>query len=54
MMSKIAALLERDDVAARSAELALQQLQYTHANSPILEAVRQILFESSRCLELDA
>lgn len=48
MMSKLAALLEQDDVAASTAELALQQLQYTHADSPILESVRQTLFESSR------
>lgn len=51
MMSKIAALLEQDDVAAESAATALQQLQNTHANSPILESVRQIHFESRQCLE---
>lgn len=54
MVGKIAALLEQDDVAANSAEMALQQLQYTHASSPILESVRQTLFESRQCLAADA
>ena len=48
MMAKISALLERDHEAAKYARQALQQLQYTHSDSPVLEEVRQIMFESGR------
>ncbi len=46
MMAKIASLLERNEEASDSASKALQQLQYTHTNSPVLEEVRQIMFEA--------
>ena len=48
MMGKISALLERDHEAAKYARQALQQLQYTHSDSPGLEEVRQIMFEYGR------
>lgn len=48
MLAKIAAFLERDASAAAFASEALQQLQYTHANSPVFEEIRQIGFEASR------
>ena len=48
MLAKLAAFLERDNEASEFASKALQQLQYTHANSPVLEEVRQIMFEASR------
>ena len=48
MLAKIAALLERDASAAELASKALQQLQYTHANSRVFEEIRQIGFEASR------
>lgn len=48
MLAKMAAFLERDATAAQYAGQALQQLQYTHANSPVLEEIRQIGFEASR------
>ena len=47
-MAKIAAFLEQDATAAEYAIKALQQLQYTHADSPVLEEIRQIAFEASR------
>lgn len=47
-MAKIAAFLEHDATAAEYANKALQQLQYTHATSPVLEEIRQIAFEASR------
>lgn len=50
-MSKIAALLQDDHPAGATASLALQQLQYTHTDSPILEEVRQILFESKTSIQ---
>lgn len=48
MMAKIAAFLEHDAEAAGFAGKALQQLQYTHADSPVLTTVRQVMFEASR------
>lgn len=51
MMAKVSALLERDHEAAQYARQALQQLQFTHSDSPVLEEVRQIMFESGRSQE---
>ena len=48
MLAKLAAHLEHDREAREFASKALQQLQYTHANSPVFEEVRQIAFEASR------
>ena len=47
-MAKISALLDSNSKAVEFAGKALQQLQYTHASSPVLEEVRQIMFEASR------
>lgn len=54
MLAKIAALLERDATAAECATKALHQLQYSHADSPVLEDIRQIGFEASRSQDLSA
>ena len=48
MLAKISALLERNQEAIEYANKALQQLQYTHADSPVVEEVRQIMFEAGR------
>ena len=48
MMAKMSALLEKNHEVMELAGKALQQLQYTHASSPVLEEIRQIMFESSR------
>lgn len=48
MLAKVSALLERNQEAIEYANKALQQLQYTHADSPVVEEVRQIMFEAGR------
>ena len=48
MLTKIAAFLEQDTTATEYANKALQQLQYTHADSPVLDEIRQISFEACR------
>ena len=48
MLAKIAAFLGQDSDAADFAGKALQQLQYTHVDSLVLEEVRQIMFEAQK------
>lgn len=48
MLAKVSALLECNQEAMNYARQALQQLQYTHSDSLVVEEVRQIMFESGR------
>ncbi len=48
MLAKVSALLECNQEAMNYARQALQQLQYTHSDSLVMEEVRQIMFESGR------
>ena len=48
MLAKVSALLERNQEAMNCAKQALQQLQYTHSDTLVMEEVRQIMFESGR------
>ncbi len=48
MLAKISALLECNQEAMNYAGQALQQLQYTHCDSLVVEEVRQIMFECGR------